>query len=319
MRADGAELEVNREKNRDLFGLVAGGYGLFGVVTTLDLRLQRRVKLQRHVEVATGDQLSGLFARRIADGYRYGDFQFKTDEKADDFLAAGVFATYLPVPLETPMPQQQAELSPDRWHELFVLAHLDKARAFAAYRDYYLGTSGQTYWSDTHQLSYYGDFEAELMRAAPKYPQGSLMITEVYVPRERLGDLMSTLASDFRQNGTNLVYGTVRLIERDTDSFLAWARESYACVVMNLRVAHDPEGLARAEREFRLVIDRALERGGSFFLTYHRWARKDQVLAAYPHFVEFLELKRKHDPDERFQSEWYRHYKAMFAAELNAP
>jgi hypothetical protein len=28
---------------------------------------------------------------------------------------------------------------------------------------------------------------------------------------------------------------------------------------------------------------------------------------------EFLRLKRKYDPDERFQSDWYRHYMATFA------
>ena len=38
-----------------------------------------------------------------------------------------------------------------------------------------------------------------------------------------------------------------------------------------------------------------------------------QVLKAYPQFPRFLELKRKYDPNERFQSEWYRHYKRMFA------
>ena len=27
---------------------------------------------------------------------------------------------------------------------------------------------------------------------------------------------------------------------------------------------------------------------------------------------EFLALKRQHDPDERFQSTWYRHYRDMF-------
>ena len=27
---------------------------------------------------------------------------------------------------------------------------------------------------------------------------------------------------------------------------------------------------------------------------------------------EFLALKRRHDPDEVFQSNWYRHYRAMF-------
>jgi FAD/FMN-containing dehydrogenase len=318
MRADGNEVEVTRESDRELFSLVAGGYGLFGVVTTVDLRLQRRVKLRRHVEVVNADRLAGLFSERIASGALYGDFQFKTDDAAADFMTTGVFATYAPAPLDAPMPVEQRALSDTDWNDLFVLAHLDKAKAFAAYRDYYLGTSGQVYWSDTHQLSYYGDFEAALMKASPSYPAGSLMITEVYVPRHRLGELMTTLAGDFRTNQTNLVYGTVRLIERDTDSFLPWATEDYACVVMNLRVTHSPEGLEKARREFQLVIDRALERGGSFFLTYHRWARKEQILAAYPKFVEFLRLKRRYDPEERFQSEWYRHYRTMFASEIGA-
>jgi hypothetical protein len=29
---------------------------------------------------------------------------------------------------------------------------------------------------------------------------------------------------------------------------------------------------------------------------------------------EFLSLKRRHDPDEVFQSTWYRHYRDMFGA-----
>jgi hypothetical protein len=29
--------------------------------------------------------------------------------------------------------------------------------------------------------------------------------------------------------------------------------------------------------------------------------------------AQFLELKRRHDPNERFQSDWYRHYRRMFA------
>jgi hypothetical protein len=51
-------------------------------------------------------------------------------------------------------------------------------------------------------------------------------------------------------------------------------------------------------------------------LTYHRWATREQVEAAYPQFVDFLRLKKKHDPDETFQSNWYRHYKQMFADKL---
>jgi hypothetical protein len=38
------------------------------------------------------------------------------------------------------------------------------------------------------------------------------------------------------------------------------------------------------------------------------------VLKAYPLFPEFLRQKKRYDPEERFQSDWYRYYRAMFAA-----
>ncbi len=38
--------------------------------------------------------------------------------------------------------------------------------------------------------------------------------------------------------------------------------------------------------------------------------------ACYPQMAEFLRLKRRHDPGEVFQSDWYRHYKQMFADRL---
>ena len=51
---------------------------------------------------------------------------------------------------------------------------------------------------------------------------------------------------------------------------------------------------------------------GSYYPTYHRFATRRQVEAAFPRFPEFLKLKRKYDPGETFQSDWYRHYRSMF-------
>ena len=91
---------------------------------------------------------------------------------------------------------------------------------------------------------------------------------------------------------------------------------AYVCIVCNLHVVHTEAGKQKAIDDFRRIIDRAIEHGGRFFLTYHRWATKEHVETCYPQFVEFLRLKKKYDPQERFQSDWYRHYKAMFAEEL---
>jgi FAD/FMN-containing dehydrogenase len=103
------------------------------------------------------------------------------------------------------------------------------------------------------------------------------------------------------------------LIERDDESFLAWARDDFACTIFNLHVEHTPWGIAHAAAAFQRLIDLAIRYSGSYYLTYHRFATRDQVEACHPRFAEFLQLKRQYDPEERFQSDWYRHYRAMFA------
>ena len=138
------------------------------------------------------------------------------------------------------------------------------------------------------------------------------MISELYVPRDRLADFMHDAGDELRRLDADLVYGTVRLIERDVESFLAWAREPWACVIFNLHTEHTRPALARTADAFRMLIDLAIARGGTYYLTYHRWADRDQVEACYPQFREFLRRKREHDPDELLQSQWYRHYRDLF-------
>ena len=139
------------------------------------------------------------------------------------------------------------------------------------------------------------------------------MICEYYVSRSKLPEFIKRMGAALIETEANLIYGTVRFIDKDDETFLAWAREPYACTVINLRVIHDEEGIEAAKRQFRAVTDLALDMDGSYFLTYHRWATKEQVLRAYPQFPEFIRRKLFYDPDERFQSEWYRHYRKMFA------
>jgi FAD/FMN-containing dehydrogenase len=312
--ARGNARTCSRTENAELFRLAIGGYGLFGAISTVKLRLIPRQKIRRIVDVRLIDDLPKAFDERIADGFMFGDFQFSVDEQSDDFLRRGVFSCYRPVDPGTPMPAAQRELADEDWHALLLLAHNNKSTAFDRYSKYYLSTSGQLYWSDTHQMStYLDDYHVRLDRQLGAKDRATEMITEIYVTRPSLPAFMSDVARTFRQNGVPIVYGTVRLIEPDEESFLAWAKEPYACIIFNLHVVHTPQGLERAAQAFRDLIDMGRKYSGRYYLTYHRHARREQVDACYPQLPEFLRLKRKYDPTERFQSEWYRHYKQMFA------
>jgi FAD/FMN-containing dehydrogenase len=309
--ATGSVRRCSRSENEELFRLAIGGYGLFGIVTAVRLRLSPRRVLRRVVELLDVDRLMPAFEQRIAEGCLYGDFQFAIDPRSEDFLRHGVFSCYQPVDLPGALPSSQRGLKAEDWRQLMFLAHHDKSEAFRRYAAFYLSTHGQLYASDRHQLSVYlEDYHRELDRHAGV--RATEIITELYVPRPRLADFLAEAREDFRAHNVDVVYGTVRLIEKDRETFLPWARESYACTVFNLHTEHTEAGRAHTDEAFQRLIDMALRRGGSYYLTYHRAARRDQVESCYPQFERFLAHKRAHDPDGLFQSEWFRHYREMF-------
>ena len=309
----GEVVRCSRDERPDLFRHVVGGYGLFGVVTAATLRLVPRVKVRRCVERMDIDGLVPAFDACIADGHLYGDFQFATAPDSPEFLRTGVLSTYQPVDPERPMPADQRRLSQYDWNELLTLAHCDKRAAFRKFTEFYLATHGQLYWSDTHQLNLYlEDYHGALDHRLGSAVRGSEMITELYVPRAALTSFMDDVRRDFRTHDVDFIYGTIRLIEAEQDTALPWARDSWACVIFNLHIDHRPGDVTRAAGHFRRLIDHALRYGGSYFLTYHRFATAAQVEAAHPQMRGFLAAKKRHDPAGVFQSDWYRHLSDMF-------
>ena len=122
-----------------------------------------------------------------------------------------------------------------------------KAEAFERYSKYYLSTNGQVYWSDTHQLStYLDDYHKVIDARTESRDPATEMITEIYVPRPRLPDFMADVATTFRTNGVPIIYGTVRLIEKDDDSFLG-------------DFVEDPTAIAPATAAARALLTEAIE------------------------------------------------------------
>ena len=184
--ATGDLKNCSRTENPEVFRLAIGGYGLFGFVYSVTLRLVPRRKIERVVEVRDIEGLPAAFAGRIRDGFIYGDFQYSIEDKADTFLRRGVFSCYRPVADSTPIPASQKELAEGDWTALLRLAHVDKPGAFKRYAGYYLSTNGQVYWSDEHQMSIYPDYyHREIDRELKAKTRATEAITEIYCSATR--------------------------------------------------------------------------------------------------------------------------------------
>jgi FAD/FMN-containing dehydrogenase len=308
--ATGDLVPVSRGVNRELFPLVVGGYGMFGIIARATLRLMPRRKVRRLVDIIDLDDAVHAIWRRIDQGCLYGDFQYAIDSSDDSFLRRGVMACYQEVTDEVPVDSGDVGLPREAWLKLLALAHRDQREAFRQYSLHYLATHGQVYWSDTMQLSTYiptyGEFVAKSMPKGTWKPERSLMITELFVPPPELNGFMAAAREILRGTGVQDIYGTIRAIRQDTETFLPWARDDYACIIFNLLTEHTDEGVERTRRACRALIDAAADRNGSFYLTYHRWATREQLLRCHARLPEFLALKHRIDPHTTFDSDWHR-------------
>ncbi len=300
VRGDGSVTTCSRTHNADLFALAIGGYGLLGVVARVTLRLARRYKLERAVAIVSVDDLPRLFEDRLAQGFDFGDFQFATDASSSGFLRVGVLSCYRRASADRAVTADCRSLDIRDWRRLLYLAHTDKSLAFAEYARHYMATDGQIYWSDTHQLSAYIDgYHEAVDRQVGASVRGSETITELFVRRADLPAFMSAVRNEARRHDVDVIYGTVRLIEAECETVLSWARDAWACVVINVHVDHTAAGIAKAQQDMRRLIDIAADFGGSYYLTYHRWATRIQAERCHPRLGEFLNRKLEVRPRAR--------------------
>jgi len=311
LTAKGQLVNCSRSENAELFRLAIGGYGIFGFVYSVTLRLVRRRKLERISDIRTVDGLAANFVDRVRDGFVAGEFHLNPDELSPDFLRRGVFVGYRPVGDERPMPEVTRELAEVDWRQLVFLAHTEKSNAFRRYADFCIATSGQLYWSDDVQMARYPEnYHRDIDRRVSG--RGSDILTEIYCARESVEAFLAEVRAYALRARTDLIAASVRLIEADHETYLPWARQPYACVTFNVHVDRTSTGLIRTSDALRAMIDMGLKHGGSYSLAYHRYALRRQIDACYPRFGDFLRLKRRHDPTEIFQSDWYRAYKKMY-------
>jgi FAD/FMN-containing dehydrogenase len=311
--SDGAVRKCSRKENSELFALAIGGYGLFGVIARIGLRLVPRRKVRRNVEARTLAELMDLVEKRAASGASFGYFQYNIDETSPEFMHTGVLTTYEPVGPEAALGKETTDLDEEALASLLELAHREPKRAYDHYAKYELSLDGSVEWSDLHQLSTYPlGYHKYIEKNLGAAFEGADLIVEVSVPRNELIPFLEDARHLLLTSEALLIYGTVRFIEQDRDTFLAWAKKRYACVIFTLHSSSEARALRKTGELCRQLMRGGTKRGGSFYLTYNRIATRDELDSAYPQFGEFLALKKKYDPTELFQSDWFRHYKALY-------
>jgi decaprenylphospho-beta-D-ribofuranose 2-oxidase len=315
--ADGRIVEVSREQNPELFSLVIGGYGMYGVILDVTLRVTLDELYQQRAVSMDYTAFPRYFAQRIKPDRSIALMLVRPsiDPDSGSFLREFVVVTWR---------RAGAEAAPSDSSKLFQLteeAHVWRDRFF-------LGLSRRFDWAKVLRWSLQkrvelgaGESRVVSRNNAMRPPLAPLellqyhsghdtdIIQEYYVPVENFVPFMDRFREILVRGNMNVLSSTVRYVGPNATPVLAYApnRESFAIIQMS-NVGLSTVAQAHARAVTRQLVDAAIENGGTYYLTYQLYPSPDQLHRAYPNAQRAFERKRFYDPEERFTSQFYETY-----------
>lgn len=309
--ANGSIVNVSREENDELFSLVIGGYGLFGVILDVTLKVTDDLIYEKKTFDVNYKDFNNYFVDNIQSDETVAMMLMRpsVDIKAEDFLETMTVSTW-----------HHTDYADD---SLFVLGEeknvLRDTFVFDLSRRFDWAKSLR--WKLQKKLVEEGGISYVSRNNAMRPPVAPLdfleytpknrtdIIQEYYVPIENFVPFMDEFKDIIVREDINILSSTIRYVKANNE--VRWShtpeKDAFAIIVMN-NIALDKESVVEAQEETRKLVDTAIKYGGAHYLTYQLFPSNDQLRKAYPLTAEVFELKKKYDPEELFMSMFYEQY-----------
>lgn len=302
--ADGRIVNCSRTRNKELFSLALGGYGLLGVILDVDLRVVPNERYRLEQSIVPVEQALSTFDTMI-DVPNVAMTFARMNITPDHFLQDVIINVFY--------------RDPDSSDPLPDLAEPGMA---AMRRNIFRGSSNSEYgkklrWNAETKLqphlqqSYYSRNQL-LNESVEIFENRSADYTDIlheyFIPRESLLEFTAALRTIIPHHNQDLLNITVRQVDVDDDTFLRYADQRLFAFVMLFHQPRTEEGDRQMEAMSVELIEAALQAGGRYYLPYRLHATPQQFHRAYPQAERFFALKKTYDPEELFQNQFYQKY-----------
>jgi hypothetical protein len=134
------------------------------------------------------------------------------------------------------------------------------------------------------------------------------ILQEYFVPIGNLTSFMEDLRKVLLEEKVDLLSATIRYVPRDSESFLAYAREDCFALVLYINQSLSPQGKNDAEHWTRKLVEAVLRNRGTYYLPYQQYPNREEIRLAYPMLDDFVAKKKTYDREGVFSSSFYERY-----------
>ncbi|STX27505.1 cytokinin oxidase [Legionella beliardensis] len=306
------ELETVKP-DHPLFSLIAGGLGLFGVITRIKLQLvDNELLTEKSVEVHLKEYTNYFYHTVLPEEKtRMHLYRLSLDPK--NLLSSGVAVNYNKdgdsPPVQTIPNLVEENDGGTRFNRILI----NLARR--------IGWIRKKYWEGERSRLLANNSPALTRNAIMQPPINALFnpsvseaewLQEYFVPPEQLADFLAALGQLLMENKVNLINASVRFVKQHDKSPLSVAPDSdrfavVLCWNQSLQLAKT----VKVKKWIREAQELTVKHGGAYYLPYQHVSAPETFHRAYPKAPEVLQLKTAIDPQNRFSSGFYEKYIAI--------
>lgn len=303
--SDGQIKTCSRTENEELFRLAIGGYGLFGIILDVKMRVVPNTALcYKTVNMSTENYLN-FYKRCVTDNPKAELVFGRLRICKKNFLEEASLNFF-----------EKTELKPSP-------INLNNKNNVESKRVIFRGSVNSEYgkrlrWdlekigNNISKNEIYSRNELlndDVSLIENKDTNSTDILHEYFIPQRNFMQFINAIKTPLLETKIDLLNITIRRVETDNDAFLNYANEPVYGFVM----LFNQQKTANAENAMKqlteTLVDCASYAQGTYYLPYRLHVSREKLHKIYPQANRFFELKRKYDPKGIFSNQFYEKYK----------
>ncbi|QKF94645.1 FAD/FMN-containing dehydrogenase with methyltransferase domain [Fadolivirus algeromassiliense] len=332
INSDGEIIACNRQHNNELFSLIIGGYGLFGIITKVKLTIVDNTALDmesKHLNIYNFINMYESILNNENIRIKIARINVTNMEDINLYLFKQIESTGTVISKLDDTPKEMSKLSQLLYKWVLPNPKIQKIRFDL---EKALGKPLDINKDKNMDIITTNDFLYESATPLARLYSPLIDVNKTHILQEyfipNIGDNFVTWMHYLRSvfidnrnniNGIDLLNITIRYVLQDQDSYLKYANKNMYAFVFYYRIECTKQADNKLKYIHNLLVNKALELSGTFYLPYRHHYSYQQLELTYPNIKQFILLKKKYDSDEMFSNLWYQNYKNILNESSNIP
>jgi FAD/FMN-containing dehydrogenase len=292
----------DRNNNFDIFSATIGGYGGIAIILHVTLRVTQNFPIKRII-IKTNNNSIKKFLKQIRKDKRIifynGNIYPKNKEDIINVCWIKDDEKNLTC-TDRIQPKENTHFGSMMMEQM--LRRFDSVKIIRSELEPKLLETNSVVYKN-YEMSY----DVDALQPLLKFPTTTIL-QEYFIPLDNIEIFLEYFWDIMEEYNVNILNVSLRYVKKAVIPILNYSPNDRIAVVLYINIGNIDYSVTYASQWSRLLIQKSIDLGGSYYLPYLPFATKEQFRTAYPNYKKYLEIKKKIDPMNRLNNQFLEYY-----------